>query len=130
MKYYYNDILVRTSTHEYHYAVIKEWTNTMTGEKEFGVLGCSKTYEGAVKMMRQTIQWTINDLEFLEALKDARDNNKVGFFCKGHQRKATYRKTSNYDGRFTDDLDEYIDSIKADIDEYNRTVRVVEIHEE
>ena len=122
MKYYYKDILVRTSkTHEYHFAVIKELDDGIA------VLACSKTYEGAMASRRQLISYTINDLEVCEKLQEARRNGKSGFFAKGQGRKETYRKTSDYDDKWFENLEERIDYNKQSIDEFNRTVKVVEI---
>ena len=77
---------------------------------------------------RQLISYTVNDLEVCEKLQKARQNGKSGFFAKGQGRKETYRKTSDYDNNiWFENLEERIEYNKQSIDEFNRTVKVVEI---
>ena len=71
-KYYYKDILMRTSeNHTYAFAIIKEFE-----DGSIACLGCSKDRANAEKNMRSIISWTIQDLEFYEKLNEARKSGR------------------------------------------------------
>lgn len=121
MKFYYKDILVRTSdNHHYTHAIINE--NEQGGITR--VYACCSSRELAEKRYNNEMSYNKQQRDFLKELLKARAEGKDKFYFKG---KIKFTKEYK---KWTDkSLQEDIDDYDARIERYYRIAKIVELEE-
>lgn len=121
MKFYYKDILVRTSeTHHYTHAVIVE--NEQGGISR--IYACCSSRELAERRYNSEMSNNVRNRDFFKELLKAREDGKDKFYFKG---KIKFTKEFK---RWTNEsLQEDIEDYDRIIKRYYKTAKIVELEE-
>lgn len=121
MKYYYKDILVRTSeTHHYTHAIIVE--NEQGGITR--VYACASSAQLANTRYNSEQNWNRRQRDFLKALIKAKQEEKEMFYFKGN-----IKYTKNYKNFTIESLEKDVADYDRIIERYYTTAKIVELEE-
>lgn len=122
MKFYYNNVLLRTSkTHDYNFASIK--VHQMEDGESYGVLKCSATYEGAMQEITNGVNRHLQAIENYERSIQAFNEGKTKIRLKD----GRYSYVVELNEEKIEAYKKCLIKTKESLEDWNKTTKVVEL---